>query len=390
MKRNRTVRVVVAADWAPIRAFDAIVRHDPESLYGDLLPVLRDADLRIVNCECALTTAAASVWKSGAVFKGEPAHVRGLTAVPFDVACLANNHVLDYGVRGLRETLDVLTRNRIQTVGAGLTEAQAFAPLTVRRAGLALHVVNLSEGEDLTTSAGGPGVAGWDIPRAAATIRRCKKAGGVVIVVAHAGLEYVPYPPPYIVSAFRALVDAGADAVVGHHPHVPQGIEYRQGRPIVYSMGNFAFYQHTALFHRKTGFFVSLELDGQKCAGLGLHPYRITDQGLRRLERQEDAAFGRTMARLSKPFRTPTGPDRAWHAYLAHYGAAGFAAEVSGILGRMATEPQKAAAMFRNRLTTMQHVELWKDHLTATMAGGPKGCPREASRMVEEYFARTV
>src|SRR5512134_1785792 len=90
-------RVVVASDWAPIRAFDAIVRDDPEAVYGDLLPLLRGADLRVVNCECALTRSTRPVWKSGAVFKGEPAHVRGLTAVPFEVACLANNHVLDYG-----------------------------------------------------------------------------------------------------------------------------------------------------------------------------------------------------------------------------------------------------------------------------------------------------
>ena len=390
MRRKPRTSVLVAADWAPIRAFDSLVGHDPEAAYGDLLPVLRQADLRIVNCECALTRAVKPVWKSGAVFKGEPGHARGLTAVPFDVACLGNNHVLDYGVRGLRETLRLLTRLGIETVGAGLTENEAHAPLTMVRNGLTIHLVNLSEGEDLTSSRGGPGVVGWDIPRAIATIGRCKKAGGVVIAIAHCGLEYVPYPPPYVVAAFRAMVDAGADAVIGHHPHVPQGIEYRAGRPIVYSLGNFLFYQHTELFHRKTGFCVSLVFDGQRFAGLELHPYRITEGGLRRLDGQEDAAFRKTMTVLSKPFRTVAGPDRAWQAYLAYYGAAGFAAEVSGILDRMKTEPQKAAAMFRNRITTMQHIELWKDYLTATMAGGPTGYSREASRMVEEYFARTI
>ena len=64
--------VLVASDWAPIRAFEPIIRDAPESIYGDVLPVLRRADLRIVNCECALTSASAAVWKSGAVFKGEP------------------------------------------------------------------------------------------------------------------------------------------------------------------------------------------------------------------------------------------------------------------------------------------------------------------------------
>src|SRR5512137_2226686 len=103
-------RILIASDWAPIRAFEPVVSRDPEAVYGDLLPVLRDADLRIVNCECALTRARKPVWKSGAVFKGRPAHVAGLTAVPFDVACLANNHVFDYGRAGFRESFRVLAR----------------------------------------------------------------------------------------------------------------------------------------------------------------------------------------------------------------------------------------------------------------------------------------
>ena len=107
------VSILVASDWAPIRAFDPVIRRDPAAVYGDMLPVLRAADLRIVNCECALTAASESVWKSGAVFKGLPAHAAGLTAVPFEVACLANNHVFDYGIRGFRETLGVLRRNGV-------------------------------------------------------------------------------------------------------------------------------------------------------------------------------------------------------------------------------------------------------------------------------------
>ena len=164
---DRPATVLVASDWAPIRAFEPIVRERPEAVYGDLLPVLRRADLRIVNCECALTSATSPVWKSGAVFKGDAAHVAGLRAVPFEVACLANNHVLDYGVAGLREHLRVLTRAGIRTVGAGLTEAQALVPLSVRVNGQSIHIINISEGEDLTASTGGPGVFGWDVPLAA-------------------------------------------------------------------------------------------------------------------------------------------------------------------------------------------------------------------------------
>ena len=184
------------------------------------------------------------------------------------------------------------------------------------------------------------------------------------------------------------MSDAGADAVIGHHPHVPQGIEWREGRPIVYSLGNFAFYQHTDLHHRKVGFFVVLQCENNRIAGVDLFPYRITDTGLQLLAGSADASFRRTLAAVSAPFKTAAGPARAWQAYLAYYGMAGFTGEVQGILDRMKTEPQKAAAMFRNRLTTMQHSELWKECLTGIMSGETPKYPPAAYRMVEEYFTR--
>jgi poly-gamma-glutamate synthesis protein (capsule biosynthesis protein) len=382
--------VLVASDWAPIRAFEPIIRDAPEAIYGDLLPILRRADLRIVNCECALTSTSAAVWKSGAVFKGEPLHVAGLKAVPFDVACLGNNHVLDFGVAGLHETRRVLARARIRTVGAGLTDAQALAPLSLRVNGQRIHVVNISEGEDLTASTGGPGVYGWDIALAAAQTRALKKLGGVVIVIAHGGLEYVPFPPPYVVAAFRALIEAGADCVIGHHPHVPQGIEWWQGRPILYSLGNFVFYQPTTLQHRKTGFCVSLRCGHGRVSAIELHPYRITDTGLRCLAAKEARAFSKDLTRLSRPFATAAGPARAWNAWLAYYGDAGFRAEVTGILDTMTADPRKGAAMFRNRITTMQHLEHWETFLTRVIDGGSRDYSRADYRLVEEYFSRTI
>ncbi len=366
------------------------MRQGPLAVYGDLLPILRDADLRIVNCECALTRADSAVWKSGAVFKGAPEHVGALTAAGFDVACLANNHVLDYGVAGLRDTLRLLERHGVRTVGAGLTEADACAPLAITAGGVRVHVVNFSEGEDLTAARGGPGVFGWDIDRVTALVRRCKRTGGLVIAIGHCGLEYVPFPPTYVVDAFRAIADAGADAVIGHHPHVPQGVEVRNGTPIAYSLGNFVFFQPVDLHFRKVGFLVTLEVAGEKVEAMELHPYRIGDAGLRTLDDGEARGFRRDLDRVSRPFRTARGHARAWDAYLAHYGQDGFTAEVLGILERMKTERQKGAAMFRNRVTTMQHAELWRAALTRLMADAPAPPSRPALAIVDDWLTRRV
>lgn len=382
--------ILVAADWAPIRAFEPIVRDAPASVYGDLLPFLHEADLRIVNCECALTRAATPVWKSGAVFKGEPVHVAGLTAVPFDVACLANNHVLDYGMAGLRETLRVLDRHGIGTVGAGLDGAQAHAPLTRAIPGAEVTIVNFSEGEDLTAANGGAGVFGWDVACVRDLVADAKRAGRVVIAIGHCGLEYVPFPPPYVVTAFRAIADAGADAVIGHHPHVPQGVEWHRGRPIFYSLGNFVFYQPVERLYRKIGYCVLLRLRGGRINGVDLLPYRITESGLRTLDADEDRDFRRQLARVSRPFATPGGHERAWRAYLAYYGLDGLRSEVTGILDRLDAEPHKAAAMFRNRVTTMQHAELWKDLLTGVMEGTLRRHTKAELAVVREWMERAV
>ncbi len=380
--------VAIAGDWAPIRALEPVVRSARDSGFGDMLPVLRGADLRIVNCECALTAARKSVWKSGAVFKGLPVHVAALTRVPFDVACLANNHVLDYGVRGLRDTLDILHRNGIRTVGAGLSPTEALSPLTVRVKGTRVAVLNFSEGEDMTASRGGAGVCGWEIDRLLVLVRKLKKRGDIVIAVGHAGLEYIPFPPPYVVEAYRALAEAGADCVVGHHPHVPQGLEVRGGRLIAYSVGNFVFYQTADLYYRRTGFCLLLHVQGGRLSSYELHPYRITERGLRKLGRPEQSKLLDKIGRISAPLRSASGIAQAWQAYLAYYGPAGFKNEVRGILEKMGTEPRKGAAMFRNRITTLQHSELWRDALTRFMSEKGDPIPARLTRLIKEWFTR--
>ena len=210
--KGSEISIIVAADWAPIRALEPVVGTDPESVYGDMLPVLRAADLRIVNCECALTKAEKPVWKSGAVFKGLPAHAAGLTRVPFEVACLANNHVFDYGVRGFRDTLGYPPSERDPNGRGGPQPERGGRPLKVIVKGTRVTILNFSEGEDLTASRGGPGVCGWEIDRLFALARKAKRRGDFVIAVGHAGLEYIPFPPPYVVGLIGLYPKPGLTA----------------------------------------------------------------------------------------------------------------------------------------------------------------------------------
>jgi poly-gamma-glutamate synthesis protein (capsule biosynthesis protein) len=380
--------IVIGSDWAPIRAFDEIVARSPEAVYGDTLPVLRAADLRIVNLECSLAGTTSPVWKSGSVFKGRPEHVRGLTAVPFEIVTLANNHVFDYGTGAFRETLTLLGDHGIRSVGAGMSAEEARRPLVFAVNGVRIGIVNFSEGEDLTAAVSGPGVFGWDVDAVVESIHAMRPDVDIILVVCHGGVEYIPFPPPYLADAFRRAAEAGADLVIGHHAHVPQGVQFVNGVPICYSLGNFVFWQETDLLYRKLGYLVKAGLSRDGLAHIEFIPYEIGSESLRLLRGEESARFFESLKKVSLPLASPEGVADAWHGFLRYYGIKGFRDEIAMILAKMDQEPAKGAAMLRNRVATMQHREHWIDAMTRIMDGTIDDSPQWACDLAVEWLTK--
>ncbi|MEN8244326.1 MAG: CapA family protein [Thermodesulfobacteriota bacterium] len=381
--------VLIASDWAPIRKYSDIILNDPEAVYGNLLPVMRDSDIRIANLECPLCEKASPAWKSGTVLKGDRQHVRGLTAVPFEVVTLGNNHVFDHGVDAFEQTLFLLEEKGIKAVGAGMTPEEAKKPLMLEVNEIRIAVVSFSEGEDLTASEDGPGVFGWEVDEVIETINTVKATADIVIVVCHCGVEYIPFPPPYVAAAFQKIIDAGAHLVIGHHPHVPQGVQIYHQAPICYSLGNFVFYQPTDLYYRKVGYLVKAGLAKGGVVYLKLIPYGIHDQGLHLLESEERERFFEKMLAISAPLDDFSGIEKAWHGFLHYYGVDGLSNEIQTILSKLKAEPSKGAAMLRNRLTTMQHNQHWVDTLTRVMSNDLETSPKWAFDLAAEWLTFT-
>ena len=386
--------LIIAGDWAPIRAFAPLIESNPQSIYGDVLPVLQDADLTLVNLEAPLSDIGNEVCKSGAVFKGKTCHIKGLTAVPFSAVTLGNNHMFDFGVEAFRQTAEVLDRHGIACTGAGMNKEDAESPLIMEAKGLCVAILNISEGEDLTAAGPGPGVAGWDIKGACARIKNLKKNTTqvlhAVIAVAHCGLEYIPFAPEYATNAFRELAHAGADAVIGHHPHVPQGLFFHGKTPVCCSLGNFIFYQPTNLFWRKLGYMVRLHISKKGLAGLDIEPYRIHDRGVQMLTGPDRDYFFKRFKEISEPLSTPQGSREAWQGFLDYYGVAGLKNEVNMILNKLDDTPDKGAAMFRNRLTTAQHFYHWQDLLTRVVQDKMGQSPVWARELAREWLTRQI
>ncbi|MCA1685567.1 MAG: CapA family protein, partial [Planctomycetia bacterium] len=175
-------------------------------------------------------------------FRAHPRVMDGLRH--FDAVSLANNHTGDFGHAALIETLYRLNRAGIPAFGAGLDRNEAHAPLIIETNGVKVALLGYNEFRPYFFEAGPttPGCA-WslDEPQVVADIKAARPKADVVITFMHWGEEYILHPNDRQKAMARTMIDAGADVVIGNHPHVVQGAEYYKGKLIVYSLGNFVF-----------------------------------------------------------------------------------------------------------------------------------------------------
>ena len=239
---NASFRLAVVGDIGLIGVVRAgIGRHGPSWLLEAVAPLFADVDVSIFNFEMPFATP--DVPRSGEAredFRVPPELVAALTFPGVRIACLANNHVTDFGEPGLRTTLATLQQAGIHTVGAGLTRASASEPCRVEIRGSTLGVLAFAQPGPHTQGHGGF-VAPADPDTVIAAVGRVRPSVDFLVVNLHHGATYVDLPTPAGRDLARAAANAGADLVVGHHPHVVQGIE-RVGRSVVaHSLGEFIF-----------------------------------------------------------------------------------------------------------------------------------------------------
>lgn len=307
--------VIVTGDWAPMEGHGRVVLRDPLAVYGDLLPILRDADAAVTNLEGVIGPAALTpILKDGDTIRLPVEAVDALSQVPFHLACLANNHVMDCGPAGLRATLDALAPTGLATVGVWSGTDGPGPTAQLLAGGVRVGVLNIAEGEE-GRATGGDGVVGLDPDLIAREMRTLREQVDVVLAIVHAGREYVPVPAPYVTALCRRLIDLGAAAVIGHHPHVIQGVALYRGAPIVYSLGNFVFEMGTGLTAHRQGMLVRLGLSRSGVHGLELWPYLSGVDGLRRPDAVEAARFFKHLVDLSALCDDPERLAAIWDAY---------------------------------------------------------------------------
>ncbi|MGE5319691.1 MAG: CapA family protein [Hyphomicrobiaceae bacterium] len=246
--------LVLLGDVMLGRGVDAALRHmRPHDMWGDVLPHLLQADLRIANLECALTRHAQPWTRSRKMFhfRADPGAARFLQAARIDACALANNHVLDFEERGLHDTLRTLDAAGIRHAGAGVDLAAAAAPALLEVRGAAPCRVALlactDNQPDFAAGAQHPGTNYLEVALETATLARVgdsiaqARAAGAdrVVWASHWGANFIERPSPVFRRFARRVIELGADVYYGHSAHICQGIEIHRGRPILYDTGDF-------------------------------------------------------------------------------------------------------------------------------------------------------
>ncbi len=213
--------------------------RDPFAAFSQLLSAV---DLAVGNLECSVATTGTREDKKF-TFRADP-RVLPVVARHFGALGLANNHSGDFGKGALSETMTHLRENRLPFFGAGENLAAAHEPLILTRKGLKIALLAYDEFKPRSFEAGPeqPGVAWSEDEQVLLDIHRARALGAdIVLPFMHWGWEGERAPCTRQRKLAHKMIDAGADAVIGGHPHVTQGAETYHGKPIVYSLGNFVF-----------------------------------------------------------------------------------------------------------------------------------------------------
>ena len=326
---TRQASLFVTGDLVPLHETAALLAQEKcEELFSTVLPVIRSCDLSITNLECAVTAGGDPIHKCGPNLKCDPAVMPGLVKAGFKLFALANNHSRDFGDEAFLETMANVENAGAGHVGGGKDLEDSCKPFRTVINGLKVTVFNSSMHTWCSATSDNPGAAPLRPANLAAQIAKEKTDADFILVVIHDGKEHVPFPSPRIRDNYRSFIEAGANAVIGHHPHIAQGYELYKGGFIAYSLGNFLFpprVKGSAPTFWYKGYSVKLNIAPGKVCDFEIVPHFYDEESssLKVMSGMQKEEFTSTLCRLNMILKDDRLCDRYYTAaarkYLAMY-----------------------------------------------------------------------
>ena len=325
--------VLIGADICPVEGNRSYFeKGDTRNLFNNLLVEFERADLRIANLECPLIEKPTPILKTGPTFGEANACINGIKAAGVDVLSLANNHILDHGSEGLKNTLEVCAKAGIATTGAGDNLRAARQILVTDVKGIRVGILAVAEHEFSTATKDSPGANPLDLIDFVRNVNSRRREIDCLIVLLHGADEFC-VPSPRIQDTCRFMIEMGANTVVVQHPHCLGGYEQYQGGHIVYGQGALIMdepiYRPLKSFHE--GFLVKLSITAGAASTMDIVPFVQSDPvpGLRRMEKSKEQEFRRSLEAKSEALKNDSVVEADWLKFCERRKYA----YISGLLG---------------------------------------------------------
>ncbi|MDC0979375.1 CapA family protein [Gammaproteobacteria bacterium] len=346
---GQNLKIFIGGDWSPSISNNAhFLLETGDFFYGDLIHRIKDADLSVLNVETVISSRKLERHKSGPSAIGESVLAKHLSDCGFDLACLANNHILDAGAQGLEETINILLKHGVDVLGAGCSLDQIYNVKTYQKGAEKISVINVSDGiESNEKFNNGSGAADLESWRVADLIQKSKRNNEIVVVISHAGAEFLPIPTPRIRRLYREFIDLGADLVVGHHPHVVQGLELYRGQPIFYSLGNFGICRDFRRKSEEIGFVLEVEISGRQLQEIRILPIKNTQKGVLFLPKSSQEDFLHFWTPANELLDDKEQYNLVWEGYISRYK---LFSKIFDIAWEVIIDPARARLLFNNLL----------------------------------------
>lgn len=233
-------KILIFGDICPDNNFRYLF-DEKKVLSDEIVDCIKDSDLAIANLECPATSNHTPIIKTGPNIKALPKDIFYLKEMGFSVLSLANNHILDYGEEGLKETISACKKNNIKYFGAGVNSLDARIPLIVDVKGCKIGLLGYAEEEFNLAEECFAGANHFDPYESLDEIHALKSKVDYLIVLYHGGVEYYRYPSPMLQKKCRKMAEKGADLVLVQHSHCIGTFEKIGTSTIVYGQGNSVF-----------------------------------------------------------------------------------------------------------------------------------------------------
>lgn len=291
--QSEEVSLVAVGDISYSRAVERMVKKNNNTLYPFLKvqDYFESADVVFGNLETPITPGA-TIPDFNMMFRSNPGTEQALKEVGFSIVSLANNHTPNFGAKGLSDTFKYLDEAGIKYVGAGENAQRANEAIIVEEKGIKFAFLAYNDNDVVPPSyqAGEnrAGTAFMDTQTMVQAVREAKPKADYVIVSMHSGNEYVAKPNDSQVNFAHAAIDAGADLIIGHHPHVVQTMEKYKGKFIFYSLGNFVFDQ-PQMEQTKQGLAVKINFSKDEIQRISFLPVYTENIGQPRVAKASEA-----------------------------------------------------------------------------------------------------